>query len=792
MELTLDAMNEKNKILRNKLLEELNNEEIDSSRLLSLSHQFADLDTDTVRFSVDTGIINRLGKELVSKKETAVSELVKNAYDADATEVNLFFINSEQVGGQLHIIDNGIGMTRDQLVNGFMRLASTDKIHNEISPKFRRKRAGRKGIGRFSTQRLGNKLTILTKTENSLKTLKLTIDWANYEIDQNIFLVENQIEYEDSWDYDSNSGTALIIENLYESWSDAMIKRVYRFTLELIQPYPLLEPSSTDLKNVSNLILERRDIGFKTNYYRIIDDYEPIPIVDDETEILDHSLATITGGVNKEGKAYWTFKSEKLNHDEEIHVVNGLENFNESSFEKLKGMKFKADYFLYEPTLFPRGQLNFIRELAHKKGGIRLYRNNFRVLPYGEENDDWLSLDKSTTRQNILPSHRNFNFFGFVQIEDTNGVFEETASREGIIESSDFNSLKNFLYYCIVEAVKKIANLRGRKATASQKNFVSEKNRNKTNPLEDIKNIINSELKDTLNLNIDKQSDLLNNHETEVEIQLKSSLEKINDVIIDNENYFQYLIDENNLLRILGGLGLVIGEFVHEIKRFAPSFDNEIEALQRQLKNDPKALEKLELLNKHLQSFKLYTSFFDYAVSRNAIRDLESIDLRDVVRNFDSAVASDAIKSNILLETIFDGYFLKTIPMHPSEWATILFNLYSNSKKAIRRAKNQQGKILITCGKNHEKVFVEFSDNGDGIRQKDEEKIFEAFYTTSSPIIGYTDSDLKELTGTGLGLKIVQDIITSYEGEIFVDTPSEGFNTTIRIEIPKAEGKNYE
>ncbi len=115
--------------LKKKLSEELNKDTSDNNLILALSNEIAKLDDNQVRFSVDAGIINRLGKELVGKHETAVSELVKNAYDADATEVNLVFENAWNAGGILIIEDNGHGMTKEQLVNGFMRLSSSDKIN---------------------------------------------------------------------------------------------------------------------------------------------------------------------------------------------------------------------------------------------------------------------------------------------------------------------------------------------------------------------------------------------------------------------------------------------------------------------------------------------------------------------------------------------------------------------------------------------------------------------------------------------------------------------------------------
>lgn len=93
------------------------------------------------------------------------------------------------------------------------------------------------------------------------------------------------------------------------------------------------------------------------------------------------------------------------------------------------------------------------------------------------------------------------------------------------------------------------------------------------------------------------------------------------------------------------------------------------------------------------------------------------------------------------------------------------------------------GKIFIECGKIYNTVYLEFSDNGDGIQLENREKIFNAFYTTSMPV-GKIVKTHEEMTGTGLGLKIVRDIITSYGGKIFVKEATKGYSTTIRIELP--------
>lgn len=173
-------------IIKGSIKAALKEEKLDHSKIINLSSELASLDESTVRFSVDAGIINRLGKELVGRAETALSELVKNGYDSDAITVTLVFKNNNQIGGTLMVTDNGNGMTQQQLVNGFMRLSSTDKIHHPKSPLYKRTRAGKKGIGRFATQRLGAKLTIITQTSDATEAIQVTIDWDRFVTDSNL------------------------------------------------------------------------------------------------------------------------------------------------------------------------------------------------------------------------------------------------------------------------------------------------------------------------------------------------------------------------------------------------------------------------------------------------------------------------------------------------------------------------------------------------------------------------------------------------------------------------------
>jgi len=751
--------------IKEELQKLLNNEDLDYSKFLELSNKLVKFDTNNIRFSVDAGVISRLGKELVSRPETAVSELIKNAYDADAIKVELIYENSDQLGGKLTIIDNGHGMTKGQLINGYMRISSTDKIHNPISPKYKRKRAGRKGIGRFATQRLGNRLTIITQTQDSKTALKLTINWDDFQIDKDLFSIANDITEIPPKD---NSGTTLIIENLRDIWTETQIKRVYKYSSEILQPYPL---SKENKKN-------KLDPGFKAFFYQL-NDKEKVIIADEDTMLFKYAFAEIEGFVDEKGHGFYVIISNKLDLDEFLKI--GRERDNEDSpFLFLRNIHFKAYYFIYHPDLIPRQSLTMIREAGNEYGGIKLYRNGFRVLPYGEKNNDWLGLDKSVRERHHLFPHGNNNFFGFVEIIDKDETqFEELSSREGISKNQIFNELIDFVFKVLITTTARIAGLRQKKQRTGQQNW-----QKREKPSEKIREFANDVNNLTQFENIKKE---------EWNKQKEKIYQNLNDAANDFEEFEKQLIDDNSLLRVLAGLGLTMAEFIHEIKNYVHSFGADIDSLSEYAKSNNKIMNIINGLNFNYNAFSSYTSYFDKIISRNVSREIEPIEIRDAVNDFLDVIKQDKIKTGIeILKPDYNGYDLYTTPMHPSEIASILFNFYTNSKKAIKKSKNR-GRILMRAGKQNKIIYIEFHDNGIGIPKENRDKIFDAFFTTSSPA-GHTAKYLEEILGTGLGLKIVRDIVNSYGGEIFVNAPQKDFATCLRIELPAAtdeEIKNH-
>lgn len=782
--------NSKLEKLREQLSAEVKKTVVDLGKVSEITAELSRHDADFVRFTVDAGIISRLGQELVARQETALAELIKNAFDADATSVTLIFENTDTPGGQLEIVDDGLGMTRSQLVDGFMRLASTEKIDNPTSIRYGRKRAGRKGIGRFAVQRLGEELEIITQTLNTNAALRVNIDWRKFSGGKELASVSNRIKVVTK---ERKEGTTLRINKLRESWSEEDIKAVYRNVTDLIQPSTLFDKRkgkdnghvTQDGQGIVKDDFDNIDPGFEIIFYRRVNKKLHL-IASKETEILQHALAVIEGYVDENGYGYWSVTSEKLDINELAVAIGKDRENHKAPFEHLRNVDFIAHYYIYNSTLLPRSVVSTIKKLAAAKGGIRIYRNGFRVRPYGEPDNDWLGLDASTRARDILPPHANSNFFGFVEIIDRAGKqFEETSGRERLVENKAFEELQDFVSRVLKAAVLRVAEVRGKKQTTGQKDW---DRKNSAERLSDaaakLAQAIQAARAETRSgtggaAQLDEYDKLLETAQ-EVVDELKLSASEQDE-----------LLQELGMLRVLATLGLVIGEFTHEVKATLYSSSLAAKNLVASLRKGSKQLVTAEDLKFNIERFQTYVSYFDDSIMENSHRELRPQNLPVLAKRFAETISPAASAAGIKFQPIqYDRYDLITRPMHTSEWASIFFNLYTNAQKAIMRA-NAQGKILIKLGKEGGRIYLKFADNGDGIPPENVDRIFNAFFTTSSPASRRAGEE-EELRGSGLGLKIVKDIVESYSGSISLTEPPAGFTTCFKIELPRATEKELE
>ena len=181
-----------------------------------------------------------IGRQLISNPIVAVSELVKNAYDADSDVIDVIFDNLKSAKAKLCIADNGEGMSLEDIVNKWLVVGTDNKVHSPFTTKGRRK-LGEKGIGRFSVERLAKKLTLETTQEGKDFLLQLSIDWDSYESQTGDFSdVKHQI-YKMPCET-NRKGTRIILEGLRDTWDKVTIDRL-RKELYLIRPIDINEVS---------------------------------------------------------------------------------------------------------------------------------------------------------------------------------------------------------------------------------------------------------------------------------------------------------------------------------------------------------------------------------------------------------------------------------------------------------------------------------------------------------------------------------------------------------------------
>jgi signal transduction histidine kinase len=782
--------------LKKSLVKAASQAELDSDFLQDITAEILRRDSVTVRFSADAGLIARLGQELVGKQETAVAELIKNAYDADATEVKLTFSQTTQRGGTLLIDDNGTGMTQEQLLNGFMRLSSNDKVDNPFSTRYKRRRAGRKGIGRFAVQRLGTHLTLTTQTLDADFALQISINWEEFKAGIDLASISNRVEKIPKTRLE---GTDLLITSLREPWTASAQMRVYRYVSEILQPIRLQK-----FKNPNELIstgpfLNSTDPGFDVTVLNQ-DPVKVETVASQDKTIFENALAIIEARVNKDGEAIWSVGSKQLSIEDDPQYI-GVDRDNQKPFRYLANVSLKAYYYIWKPANYvPRVLHKTLFDLARERGGVKVFRNGFRVSPYGDRANDWLGLDFSYASRRFLPAHSNQNFFGFIELDDPNGeLFQERSSREGLIENEAFGELRQFVYRVLTAAVLRIAEVRNKKQTASQTNWQREEDDipdDKTEE-EDLEEAV-SELEQALaespvssptssNSTDDSGHITQNLNVEEIKVKTKRVRNAVRKVLGSAKEKQESLLEENGMFRVLASLGLVIGEFTHEVRQTLGAAQGNADDIINFFPAGASERLIAEQLAANVKRFRNYAGYFDRTVADNANRTLSPLDLRSTARQFVEAMRPAAERVGVDIEFEPNGYDLLTPPMHASEANSLLFNFYSNSLKAIKRVPGKgRGKLLIRVGVEQKRVYLEFADNGIGIPKTIQDRIFNAFFTTASPA-GQDQPLEEEAVGSGLGLKIVHDIVHAYNGEVYLTSAPAGYQTCFRVELPLHE-----
>jgi signal transduction histidine kinase len=758
------------------------------------------------QFTVDTHLFRELGEFLVGRDSTALVELVKNAYDADATKVT---VHAEGLDDPHHgfvlIRDDGLGMTRQQFEEGFLRIASRIKEESgRISPRLRRRYTGAKGIGRLAAHKLSNLLEVhsVAVEPASLRPIggfRATIDWRVVEEATTLDQVAAEAVRVESFSPSALAarGTTLTLRHLRRPWTE-------RERLHFVSEARATVPPSFLTNQVAGNLLTNRLLFDQPHQYSVNDPGDWSIQLTGEFDVGDDYLEAAADA------ASWVL---------EVDATSDFPRFGIAPTVKYKAHNPTASVAVRElerksPPDYPRFQARaLIREGDWNSGpesttrwrsgafGIRVYLEGFRVLPYAEAGNDWLGLDRVyTERRRTDPL--TAGLFADLDLTDKEllvhipsknylgGVFLTLAAsenlkvlinREGFVPNAHFFHIQDILRTAISFAT--------RVRSAAKAPARDERRRSRLESAARKFESVQVQETPTRELELTANSGIALLQEVRAAISAGNTDQAI-EKVTDAENLLaaapdaaREIRDEQAMLFVLASLGTHTVAFGHEIqgllalasvleRTLADLGEASPEGNSARRRKQARAAAAAAELRLGLERQSAYLTDIG---SVNARRRRSRQSLAD---RFDAAanlVAHFADRHHTLIENKLPPD-LKSPPMFRAELTAVFSNLLTNAIKAA----GENGTISASGERTLDgKPKIRLENTGVAVDPAESEVWFRPFTSTTA------DVDIGLGKGMGLGLPITRRMLEEYGADIRFVKPNTEFATCIEITFPE-------
>ena len=684
-----------------------------------------------VNFSISPRILSHLGEDLIKNESIALFELIKNSYDANATSCEINFNFSNEALKSLIITDNGDGMDANIIKNIWL-VVGTDYKRKELdklkNTQVQRKRLplGEKGIGRLSVHKLGNKITLISKSKNN-NEVKLSIDWnqlnSAQKIDDFIIeLTENEIPEE----FINSTGTKIIIEELKTNWDRRQLREVYRNITSLNSPFSdKSDAFNVDVISNSNVFdglpnfeeIKNSALYFghcKISASRITDfkyEFKPWDSLSkiEKRSVFIQDLSTEDKNIKRKDKSPINLDTSGIG-DIEFDIIifdTDAQIFNYTNIEKTT-----------------------VKDYLRENGGIRVYRDGVRIYNYGEKDNDWLGIDLRRV-QRIGGNVSNNIIIGAVKINrnSSNGLIEKT-NREGFIENES--------YFDFLEAVDYALSLFVRQRNIDKHRLATlyKKHRSVEPVLADLNELISV---------------------VEKKIKDKTSKDEILKYLYRiNTQYHQV----KEILIKSANAGLNLGSVIHTLDKLLSQLTGCINRNEKQ-----KAIEISLLLEKIVRGYSSMLKKSD--IRQHSLSEITSIALD----NYEFRFLDHSINviSNYK-ESTLNAYLAK------AEAISVLTNLLDNSIYWVSYSKNSKENRKISVFltdqiKGYNSIIV--SDNGPGFNLP-LDVATEPFQTGKPHNIG-----------SGLGLHVAKEMMLAMKGKLLLIADKNEINFPTQIQEDK-------
>lgn len=680
-----------------------------------------------LRFATD--ILRRLGEELIPHPDQGIVELVRNAYDADATTCTIELINADQEHGMLRIVDNGVGMTRDAILNGWLILGRSVKASHKRT-RLGRIPVGEKGLGRLAALRMGTRaeLTTRPKAERG-REYRVLFDWDQFETAKVVEDVPIPVQARKA-DKKAKPGTTIEITNLRSRFRRNEVTRLARALLLLSDPFEhsesfkptLIAPEFADIEaRVRNSYFDEADFHLKAR-----------------VEEKGYPSAVVKGG---DGRVLYKASGEKLYGEE------GPYHCPPAEFE-LWVFLLGGDRFSPRPV-----GVTEIRAWLRVVGGVHLYQRGLRVHPYGDPGHDWLEMNLARTRSPEERPSTNTSI-GRVVVDDRKNELVQKTDRSGFIENDAYRELKRFAQ----DALEWMARERLRAAEARREQQKQEAPR------------------DVSEARIVLDEAIASLPPTE-QPAVRAAFAQFDAATSKRQSLLE---DELRLYRTLATVGTTSAVFAHEVRKPVTQIEKSAGIVQRRIAKrlpdptDREAIDRpLELV---IRSAKALRSFARVPITlmQRGKRRTGAVSLHEVINEVFELLQPFLSESqiNVQVELMPEELFV-----HGSfaEVQAVIANLFTNSINAFTaKPTNRQRLVRVTTSVAERNAIISYADSGPGIQGISVDDVWLPGYSTFE-------------RGSGLGLTIVRDIVTDLNGSATAIAAGDLGGAEFIIQLPRLE-----
>lgn len=727
-----------------------------------------------VQFTIESRVLRELGERLVSNAEVALTELIKNAFDADATECKILLEEDKLV-----IHDDGHGMSFNDFESKWMKIATGNKEINPRSLRFNRKLTGSKGVGRFAVRFLGKILILESVAKNNtgeLEKLTAEFNWAELDKDDDILSLKIPYTREPTIE---NPGTKLTITRLRTKIESKTLYNVKSGVLSISSPvYAFLNDAPDDIRKRFTLDKEK-DPGFNVIFEEGGDNFEkstPISalvlnnsVANTKIQLTDKNLIVI---VNH------SMRGEVFRKSYIIDNVIGSDVYIDVRFFPKRAGVFQRNEDFRAPAAW---------DWVRANNGVKVYDHGFHIKPYGTSDDDWLQLDhdtaynrrswRSTLTERYFPMDprdaveakrnpmvgipTNYQTVGAVFLESQSkknsdeNFLSPSMDRQGFIANAGFIQLQDIARFSI-ELI----------ALFDKQIQLENEERQRLEVYTQRKSEIDSvirEIQSSTTLNKADKDRIVTHYS-----RIKSDIKNLED----------YDRNAREGLEAMSLLGVVAGFMTHEFQASLMHLESAAKKIKTLAQKDKTLLQEVESIE---NSIKYFTGYIDYTklfVSSLHLADIKPYKVLPAVMYVVSTFDKFQNERSVQVDTSgIDRNLLA--PLIPAAvYQGIVHNLYTNALKILLNSSQKVKTIAIQSWNEKGKHILQVLDNGPGIASEVERRIWDPLYTTTSSGNNPLGS------GMGLGLPLVRKVVLSKKGSIDLVTPPEGFSTCFRVELP--------